>query len=170
MHNSALETHITELWEAQHDTLAIYLADKIGHGENVHELVIQTFAKYFISQVGDTILIQNPKAYLWKIAENLLIDHYKYQALTKYKPLEDAINTDKDSTEIKIRKYHNPQDEIIACIKKNISAEEWESLNQNGLKNEKSNQIKNRNSDTISINQNLLTRFKNLIKKVFKLS
>jgi DNA-directed RNA polymerase specialized sigma24 family protein len=130
MSKNTLENQINELWESYNSILLGYFINKTGCVEDAKDLMAQAFAKYFISQYQSNQLVSNPKAFLWKIADNLLKDFYKSKSTTKFDLLHRTSSIDKADTQITFKNKEIDIHSIILCIKKSLTAEEFELLNQ----------------------------------------
>jgi RNA polymerase sigma factor (sigma-70 family) len=128
MTNLDLEHQIDELWEKHSSVLLGYFINKIGKYEDSQDLMAQTFARYYISQAGGSQSLTNPKAYLWKIADNLLKDYYKTKSTAKFEILHKTISLEKVQTQTTTKQYDIST--IISCVKKALTDEQFELLSQ----------------------------------------
>lgn len=108
MNLRAEDQTITELYRAHADNLSAYLLNKEQNSGLVQDIVQDSFLKYYLQlQNGKTI--QYPKSWLFKVADNLLVDHYR-----KVKRLEiplqpqNVLEIDENS--------HGPEDCLLGII------------------------------------------------------
>jgi RNA polymerase sigma factor (sigma-70 family) len=130
MQDSILDKQIAHLWEQNSKILLGYLIKKTNHVEDSKDIMAQTFAKYFVSQSKSDSAIDNPKAFLWKIADNQLIDYYRHKATNKSRILNWTTNLDIVKVKEASASKNEALDEIIICIKKIMSSEDFEVANQ----------------------------------------
>jgi DNA-directed RNA polymerase specialized sigma24 family protein len=128
MTNIDLEHQINGLWEKHSSVLLGYFINKIGVYEDSQDLMAQTFARYYISQAGGAEPLTTPKAYLWKIADNLLKDYYKTKSTTKFEVLHKTISLEKVQTPAATKEYDIST--IISCVKKALTQEQFELLSK----------------------------------------
>jgi DNA-directed RNA polymerase specialized sigma24 family protein len=128
MTNVDLEHQINLLWEEHSSILLGYFVNKIGKYEDSQDLMAQTFARYYISQVGGSEILTTPKAYLWKIADNLLKDYYKTKSTVKFEVLHKTVNLEYAQTQTKAKEYDIST--IISCVKKALTHEQFELLSK----------------------------------------
>jgi RNA polymerase sigma factor (sigma-70 family) len=69
---------IEDLFRSERHRLARYFGQKIGNSEDVTDLVQETFARMAGVQPG--MILRNPRAYLQRIARNLLFNRSRRQA------------------------------------------------------------------------------------------
>jgi DNA-directed RNA polymerase specialized sigma24 family protein len=168
--NTELENQIETLWNQYNPILLGYFINKIGHREEANDLVAKTFAKYFMSQTDRNDLPANPKAYLWKIADNLLKDFYKHKSTTKFELTEKTFSLTEN--EGMTENQNSAISEIISCIKKNLTNQEFELLNQVYLDKQKYQDIDpNKNPATLRkqnsrSKMNVIEKCKALVKKL----
>ncbi len=99
---------ISELYSAHADSLGAYLRNKEQNSGLVEDIVQDSFLKYYLQlQNGKTI--QYPKSWLFKVADNLLIDHYR-----KLKRVELPLQIEGEVT-IDDNK-HGPEDCLLGII------------------------------------------------------
>jgi DNA-directed RNA polymerase specialized sigma24 family protein len=128
MTNINLEHQINELWDEHSNVLLGYFVNKIGKFEDSQDLMAQTFARYYISQAGAPKSLTNPKAYLWKIADNLLKDYYKTKSTSKFEILHKTVSLEKAHIQIPAKEYDIST--IISCVKKALTQEQFELLSK----------------------------------------
>jgi DNA-directed RNA polymerase specialized sigma24 family protein len=170
---SNLEIQINQLWENYHSMLTGYFVNKIGYCEDVQDLAAQTFARYFTSQVDSNLEVQNPKALLWKIADNLIKDYYKHKSTTKFQTLEKTVDIDNFELGTKKQTKIETVSEIYQCIKMSLTANELELLNQIYVDGQKYSQIESDKKTAALRQQNNRSKLtakekcKSLVKKLF---
>jgi DNA-directed RNA polymerase specialized sigma24 family protein len=123
-----LENQINTLWVKYNSIFLGYFVSRIGRYEDAQDLLAETFSKYYISQKGSTKIITNPKAFLWKIAGNLLKDYYKNKSSSRFKVLNNTINIEKVLSQSNTKEYDIAT--VISCIKATLTKDEFELLSK----------------------------------------
>jgi RNA polymerase sigma-70 factor, ECF subfamily len=79
-HNPDLEAKFLNMYDEHADTLFRYVSFKVSDKEKAKDLVQETFLKVweqFVERSGTETELQNPKAFLFRVATNLVIDTYR---------------------------------------------------------------------------------------------
>ena len=106
-----LNLHISKLYSSYQKELNHYVGQKFGiDSSEAEDIVQQTFTKY--SELPDAKQINNPRAYLYKIAHNQAVDlkrrNFRFDKLIEEPFLKDKYNDDTlyDPVRIQIAKQH----------------------------------------------------------------
>lgn len=78
-----------------YDAIYRYVNYKMHNAESAEDITQEVFLKFCLH--FDRCLSANPKAYLYKMAQNAITDHYRRQPFTS--ELDEQIQSDEDITE-----------------------------------------------------------------------
>lgn len=99
---------ITELYSAHAERLGAYLQNKEQNSGLVQDIVQDSFLKFYL-QLQNGKEIQYPKSWLFKVADNLLIDHYRKEKQAQIPAqIVGIVEIDEDS--------HGPEDCLLGII------------------------------------------------------
>lgn len=101
------EQAVTELYNNHANGLEAYLLSKEQNSGLVQDIVQDSFLKFYL-QLKKGKDIKNPKSWLYKVATNLLMDHYrKKKALKMPEVFDETIQDDLS---------HGPEDCLLGII------------------------------------------------------
>jgi RNA polymerase sigma factor (sigma-70 family) len=88
--SSQLHSQFQTAYESYADELFGFCCSKVRYREEALDIVHDSFVKYW-GALTSRIEILNPKAYLYSIVRNKIIDHYRSVAVHRVFPLEQEL-------------------------------------------------------------------------------
>lgn len=118
--NSQKREHLEKLYGSHADEIFRFALYKLSDREKAKDVVQDTFVKAWGHIVGDAETLQNPRAFLFKIAKNLVIDSYRKVKLMSIDALEEILHFDISDNHQAKEEMHDAVDMSIVLDALNV--------------------------------------------------
>jgi RNA polymerase sigma factor (sigma-70 family) len=123
---------IVDLWNKYQPLVLGFFINRTRNKVESEDLTAETFTRLFVhlAKEENKSKVKNPQAYIFKIAHNVLTDSYAKKSHTLY----FAQDLDQNQKILDIQTENsdnlNKLQEVIRCVRKQVTGEQFEILNQ----------------------------------------
>ena len=108
-------TALTAVYDHYHPLLYRYITRQVSNGETARELTAVVFERFLAALKNGNGPEDQLKAWLYRTAHNLVIDHYRRQAHRNHLPLADTLPSASDSPG-QIAEQHMLGEQVITAL------------------------------------------------------